>query len=640
MALSNLFSPFAIKSLKTSCRIVMPPMATNYATKEGLVTDQQIAYYLARARGGVGYITVEHTGILDQGKASPFMLMLSSDRHTESFRRLIQAVHAAGRPIVLQINHAGRQTASAITGWPIVGPSPIACPTRSEVPQELSPSQIAELVQAFAAAAGRAQAAGADGVEVHMAHGYLLCSFLSPFSNQRRDEYGGSLENRARFAVEVLRAVRRAVGPDFPVLCRLSGDEYVPGGLVIDDTRRIARILEAEGADALHVSACNAASGYLNHPPYYVEEGVFLPLAQAVKQEVSIPVIAVGRIRRPQMAQQALAEGKADLISMGRALLADPNLPHKVRAGRLEDIIPCVSCNNCIKTLRAGQVRCTVNPETGNEDRLRVTHAAQSKKVWVVGGGPGGLKAAEVAARRGHQVTLLDKGAHLGGRMRLAAMPPHKEVFSDFLAYLRRRVEEAGVQVRRGVEVSAEMLAAAKPEAVILATGAQPAQPAIPGLETSNALNVDQVLSGPVEQIGTKVLVVGGGGVGAETADYLSELGRQVTLVEMLPEVAADLVGHLKHYLTLRLQNKGVTLLTKTKLKELGPGWALVEDSAGQRRLEGFDALVLALGARPDDRLAQAAAGLGLPVTVIGDARQARGIMEALVEAQEAALQI
>ncbi|RJX30123.1 MAG: FAD-dependent oxidoreductase [Desulfarculus sp.] len=640
MTLPNLFSPFAIKSLKTSCRIVMPPMATNYASREGLVTEQQIAYYLARARGGVGYITVEHTGILDQGKASPFMLMLSTDQHMESFRRLIQAVHSAGRPIVLQINHAGRQTASAVTGQPIVGPSPIACPTRAEVPQELSAGQIADLVQAFAVAAGRVKAAGADGVEVHMAHGYLLCSFLSPFSNQRRDEYGGSLENRARFPVQVLRAVRQAVGPEFPIICRLSGEEYVPGGLVIDDTRQIARILEAEGADALHVSACNAASGYLNHPPYYVEEGVFLPLAQAVKEEVGIPVIAVGRIRRPQMAEQALAEGKADLISMGRALLADPNLPHKARAGRLEDIIPCVSCNNCIKTLRAGQVRCTVNPETGNEERLRVTPAQRPKKVWVVGGGPGGLKAAEVAARRGHQVTLLDKGAQLGGRMRLAAAPPHKEVFSDFLAYLVRRVEAAGVQVRRGVEVTAQMLAAARPEAVILATGALPARPAIPGLEASGALSVDQALAGPPEGIGPRVLVVGGGGVGAETADYLSDLGRQVTLVEMLPEVAADLVGHLKHYLTLRLKNKGVALLTNTKLKELGPGWALVEDGSGERRLEGFDALVLALGARPDDRLAQAVAGQGLALKVIGDAREARGVMEALVEAQEAALQI
>ncbi len=640
MTLQHLFRPFAIKSLDMACRIVMPPMATNFATPEGLVTEQQIAYYTARAKGGVGYIHVEHTGILAQGKSSPNMLMISTDQHTKSLSRLIQAVHQAGCKIAVQINHAGRQTSAAVTGQPIVGPSPISCPTRNEAPQELSAAQIEELVQAFAAAAGRVKQAGADGVEVHMAHGYLLCSFLSPFSNKRTDAYGGGLENRARFPVEALRAVRREVGPDFPVICRLSADEYVTGGLTIEDSLEIAAILAGEGADALHVSACNAASGYLNHPPYYVPEGVFLHLARAIKEKVRIPVIAVGRIKRPQMADKVIAEGGADLVSMGRALLADPDLPQKAREGRFDQIIPCLSCNNCIKTLRAGQVRCTVNPRTGNEGRFKLARAARPKKVWVIGGGPGGLKAADIAARRGHHVSLFEKSARLGGRMRLAGLPPHKEVFLEFLDYLARRARDAGVEIKTNTECTAQMLAQGRPEAVILATGALPAHPDIPGLAPGLALSVDEVLTAPPESLGQNILVLGGGGVGAEAADYLAQMGKKVTVVEMLDAVAADLVGHLKHYLTLRLKDQGVSLMTSTRVKEVGPGFAVVEDSSGTRRLTGFDGLVLALGAKPDQRPLKDLRIKGTETKVIGDANEARGVMEALTEAEEAALAI
>jgi len=637
MNLPNLFSPISINTLKLPSRLVMPPMATNFATPEGLVTDQQIAYYLARARGGVGYITVEHTGILPQGKASPNMLLLSSDKHAEAFRRLIGAVQGAGCRIVVQINHAGRQTSSAVTGQPIVGPSALACPTRDEVPLALEPDQIAGLVEAYAQAASRVKEAGADGVEIHMAHGYLLCSFLSPFSNKRTDEYGGNLEGRTRFPVEVLRAVRQTVGADFPVICRLSGDEYVKGGLEEADARQIAPILAREGADALHISACNAASGFLNHPPYYVEEGVFLHLARAVKEEVDLPVITVGRIRTPQLAEEALAQGKADLISMGRALMADPDLPRKAREGRFEEITPCVSCNNCIKTLRVGQVRCAVNPQVGAEARFPLGPSEHPRKVWVIGGGPGGLKAAEVAARRGHQVTLFEKSDRLGGRLRLAAVPPHKEVYDQFLDQLEHAARSAGAELKTGVEFIPKMLESAGVGAVILATGAKASLTGPPGLEKSGALTVDQALRADPQTLGPKVLVIGGGGVGAETADHLSEAGLEVTVVEMLGEVAADLVGHMKHYLNLRLRAKGVELITSAKVVEVGPGFAVIQEPTGQRRLEGFDSLVAALGARPEAGLAESLRARGVEPAVIGDAREPRGLLEALAEAQEAA---
>jgi 2,4-dienoyl-CoA reductase-like NADH-dependent reductase (Old Yellow Enzyme family) len=614
-------------------------MATRYATLEGFATDRQTAYYVERARGGVGYITVEHTGILPQGKAHPNMLLISSDEHASRIARMIEAVHRAEGKILIQINHAGRQTSSGVTGSPIVGPSPVPCPTRDETPRELSLGEIEEITEAFALAAQRVKEAGADGVEIHMAHGYLLCSFLSPFSNRRSDQYGGDIQARARFALDVLKSVRDQVGPDFPISCRLSGDEYVDGGLKIEETKQVAQILEKEGADVLHVSACNAASGYLNHPPYYIEEGVFVHLAEGIKSVVKIPVITVGRIRNPAMASQIIKDGRADLVSMGRALIADPHMPEKAKEGRLEEINLCISCNRCIQTLRNEAVRCAVNPDAGNEHRFKISKSDRPKKVWIVGGGPAGLKAAEIAALRGHQVTLYERNHNVGGRMKLAAIPPKKAVLNDFLDYLERRVRGLGVTLKLGNEFTPDMLGAGKPDAVIVASGALPFFPNWKGVKESGALSVDAVLCKEGEA-GKRVLVVGAGGIGAETADFLSENGKEVTLVEMLEEIAADLVVHLKHYLSRRLAEKGVTILTSTKVKELGKGYALVEDASGTRKIDGFDTIVLAVGSKPDDRIARSLKGKVPELYVVGDASEPREALEAVYEGEEVALKI
>jgi 2,4-dienoyl-CoA reductase-like NADH-dependent reductase (Old Yellow Enzyme family)/thioredoxin reductase len=640
MALEKLFSPFSIGSLKLANRIVMPPMATNYATPQGFVTDRQIAYYVERARGGVGYITVEHTGIHQQGKASPKMLMIHSDENAEKIKNLVQAVHAAGGKIVVQINHAGRQTFSKVTGETIVGPSAVPVLPAMETPRELTIREIEDLVATFTIAAERVKNTGADGVELHMAHGYLICSFLSPFSNKRKDRYGGTIAGRARFALEVLRSVRQRVGSGFPVICRLSGDEYVAGGLNVEDTRQIAKLLEKEGADALHISACNAASGFLNHPPYYVTEGVFVHLAEAVKARVDIPVITVGRIRNPLMADQIIADGKADLISMGRALIADPRLPQKAKEGRLAEIIPCISCNKCIQTLRMDSVRCSVNPETGNESRFRYSKADRSKQVWVIGGGPGGLKAAEIAALRGHQVKIFEKKNELGGRVRLGANPPQKQVLNEFIDYLVRRVKSLGITIEMGKAFTSDMLEPVKPDVVVVATGASPQFPNWKGIEESGALSVDDVLADGAD-IGARVLVVGGGGTGAEIADLLSEIGKKVTLVEMLEDIASDLVNHLQHYLKQRLTQKGVAVLTSTRVKALGKGYVMIEDASGVRKLDDFDTIVLALGSeKSNDTIYKNLAGKVSELHVIGDARQPREIVDAVYEGEEIAVKL
>ncbi|MCE5283609.1 MAG: FAD-dependent oxidoreductase [Deltaproteobacteria bacterium] len=640
MTLDRIFSPISIGTMKLDNRIVMPPMATNFASPEGFPTDRLIAYYRERARGGVGYLNTEHTGILLQGKASANMLMISSDEHIMPMRRLVDAVHEAMGKIVVQINHAGRQTSSAVTKMPIVAPSPIPVTEAAETPCELAIPEIEGIVEAFAAAAERVQKAGADGVELHMAHGYLLCSFLSPFSNRRTDAYGGDLPRRSRLAIEVLRAVRRRVGRDYPVVCRLSGDEYVEGGLKIDETCRIASLLEENGADALHISACNAASGYLNHPPYYVQECVFVPLAEAVKAAVRIPVITVGRIKDPLKADRIIREGKADLVSMGRALIADPHLPEKARTGRFDEITPCISCNRCVQYFRKGGMRCAVNPEAGYEETFRFVKAASPKKIWIAGGGPGGLKTAEIAAQRGHRVTLFEKTLQLGGKMRLAAVPPKKEGLLDFIDYLERRVKASGVKIELDMSLTASHVEEGKPDAVIIATGALPIRPNWPGIEESGAISVEDLLSRKPAQIGQRVLIIGAGGAGSEAADYLSEMGRKVTLIEMLDSIAAELVTHLQHYLKLRLKTQGVQVMTSTRVKALGRGSAIIEDKDGERRIDGFDTIVIAAGWKPDQDLLMSLRDKVPELYVIGDASKPREALEAVFEGEQLAVAI
>jgi 2,4-dienoyl-CoA reductase-like NADH-dependent reductase (Old Yellow Enzyme family)/thioredoxin reductase len=635
----TLFSPFRIGKLELKNRIVMPPMATNFAGTDGKVNDRHIAYYVKRVQGGVGYVTFEHTGILKEGKASAGMALIDGDDKTPLFKKLVDAVHREGGKIFIQINHAGRQTSSSITGAPIVGPSAIPCPVRKEMPHPLSAGEIQVLVEAFRQAAWRVKEAGADGVEVHMAHGYLLCQFLSPFSNQRSDEYGGTPEKRMKMPLEVLNAVRKTVGPDFPVVCRLSADEYVDGGLKLEDSIPIAKALEKNGADALHISACIAASVYLNHPPYYVGEGVFTYLAQGIKAAVRIPVITVGRIRTPELANQVIEERKADLVSMGRALIADPFLPKKAKEGKVEDIIPCISCNRCILSIRRGDLNCAVNPETGREATLVVKKSESPKKVWVIGGGPGGMKAAEIAARRGHQVILYEAQDQLGGQFLLAAIPPHKEVLKEFVTYLWKQIDKVGVQTVLNKPFDLKLLEKERPDAAIIATGAKPLIPEIEGIQKAKVFNVWEALSKP-DPLGQKVLVLGGGGVGAEVADFLSEKGKKVTLVEMREAIALDLVAHLQHYLNLRLKNKEVQVLTSTKALRFEKDGLWVEDPKGTRKLTGFDSVVISMGSVSIAGLTEGLKQKVSQVFVIGDAEKPREVMEALLEAEEAAIQV
>jgi NADPH-dependent 2,4-dienoyl-CoA reductase/sulfur reductase-like enzyme len=366
---------------------------------------------------------------------------------------------------------------------------------------------------------------------------------------------------------------------------------------------------------------------------------VFVPLATAIKSVVRIPLITVGRIRTPELADQIIKENKADFVAMGRALIADPELPRKAQEGRGDQIRPCISCNRCVLNIRKGAVQCAVNPEAGREELLKMEKAKTPKKVWVIGGGPAGLKAAEVAARRGHRVTLFEKNNQMGGQFLLAAIPPFKEILNDFTNHLIREIEKLPIEIHLRKSFDEKSIVKEKPDVMIIATGSKPNFPPIEGLENVRLSAPQDALSQP-DQLGKNLLIVGGGGIGAEVADFLSEKGKRVTLVEMRDGIALDLVIHSQYFLNKRLKEKDVRILTSTKVLRFIPSGVLVEDFTGTRKLDGFDSIVMAIGATPNNLLSRSLQGKVDKIHVIGDASKPREVLEALLEAEEVAHQI
>ena len=614
-------------------RLVCPPMVRNYGTERGFVTQRSIDHYQTIARGGVGLVIVEATCVdAPKGKGWDFGLVFDDDVFIEGFEKLADAIHLHGSKVAVQLHHAGSGTDVRTTHMHQFGPTEAASAGRSLV-QELTLEGIAELVRKFARAAVRAKKAGLDGVEIHMAHKYLIAQFLSSATNMRQDLYGGSLEKRARFALEVLKAVRESVGTEFPVWCRINGQELgIENGITVEEAQALAVMLEKAGADALHVSASGAGKylGY-NGGVMYDPPGNLLPLATAIKQAVDIPVIAVGKLNF-QLAEAALRDGKADLIALGRSLLADPDLPMKAQQGRFEDIRPCIWCRTCgdvfLYKKRSG-IRCQVNAALGYEGEYPITQAVRRKRILVIGGGPSGMEAARVAALRGHKVTLYEKHERLGGNLVLAALAPHKEPIRLFAEYLERQVRKLGVEVVSGTEVTAEVVASLRPDAVVMATGSNPLSPGIKGIDLHNVFSALDVLRGNVG-IGKRVVIIGGGMVGSEVADFLSERGHQVTVVEMLDQIAGNIGVRMRARLLDRLEEKGVVLMTSTRCLEINGRAVLVLDSRMERQELNCDTIVVAAGAAPNRDLWQAIMKLVPEPYLIGDCLEPHQILEAV----------
>jgi 2,4-dienoyl-CoA reductase-like NADH-dependent reductase (Old Yellow Enzyme family)/thioredoxin reductase len=643
----KLFEPTRIGKMDIKNRIVMPPMGTNMGTPDGHVTEEIVCYYRERARGGVGLIIVETTCIdAPVGKTTAYQLAIDEDRFIPGLSRLAETIHRHGARAVLQLQHGGRGAKASITGIQPVAPSPIPMPYGTQVgyegqmPRELTIAEILELVLKFTSAAQRAKKAGFDGIEIHSTGYYLVAQFLSSTANVRQDKYGGSLTNRARFLTEIIQAVRGAVGQDYPLLCKISAMELGPGaGITMEEAQQVARMAEEAGADALEIAAMLWGITARLPPPTAEAPGGLLPFMDGLRKAVGIPLIAAGRIT-PELGERALQEGQADLIAMGKALIADPELPLKAAAGRLDEIRPCIGCLRCIdnQTVKGIGIMCSVNGAAGREHAYEVKPPEKAKKVFVIGGGPAGMEAARVAALRGHQVTLYDRQDKLGGQLLEAVVPPHKDNMKPFLEYLSRQMAKRNVDVRLGVEVDQGLIAETKPEVAVLATGVITSMPQINGIGKAAALTAKEVLNGA--EVGETVVVVGGGLVGCETAEFLAERKKTVTVVEMLDEVAGVMPLALRKMLLARMAQMKVTVLTGVKCQDFTKGNLSITAKGGEEMTIAFDTVVVATGGKPNQTLMQGLRPAVPAVYCAGDCVEPRGIAEAMADGYRIGLDI
>ncbi|HSB69737.1 MAG TPA: FAD-dependent oxidoreductase [Candidatus Methylomirabilis sp.] len=634
----HLFSPFRLGGITLKNRLVMAPMALNYSTEKGELQPRQIDYYVERARGGVGLIITESNYISPEGRSERHRLGLYADHMVSQHRKLVEAVHRENIPIFVQLLHAGRNARAGAIGQYPVGPSAVPLLTKGHlyvgtIPRALTIPEIEQLVELHGKAARRALLAGFDGILLHASNGYLLHTFLSPRSNKRTDRYGGSEEGRARLLLEVVRKIREVMGPQTPLAVRVTAEEHQDGGYGLDFVCRVAHWLEEAGVTEINVSSGTHEEAEWTIPPRTVPEGFNVDNAARVKARVGIAVSTVGRIKRPAMAEQILAEGKADLIWMGRALIADPHLPKKAREGRLEEIRECISCGVCADRIGHGQdMQCTVNPEAGREAEMRLVAAEVPRRVLVVGGGPAGMEAARVAAGRGHRVALLERRRRLGGQLLFAAAAPHAVEMERLAQHLAHEVERAGVEVRTHTEASLKLVEDLRAEVVVVASGATPVVPSIPGAGLPHVFTAHQLLEGEIDdRLGRRVAIIGGGLTGVASAEYLLRRNHEVFLVEMLDRILADGNVVEQRTLTQELGERGVLILVETKAEAVTARGVMLS-RLGERELAPADSVVVAVGVRPDRELLTQLDVDRVQVHVIGDAQSPGRIMQALLD--------
>ena len=623
MRLQKLLAPGKIGAMKLKNRFVVPPMGTNLATYNGEVTDEMIAYYRRRAKGGFGLIIIEVTAIDRKGKAIMNEVGLWDDDQIPMFRKLMDAIHEEGGKVVVQLHHAGRQSVPPYIFNEIPeAPSRVACPVLNFVPEAMSNERVWEVIDEFGDAAVRAKAAGADGVEVHGAHGYLVAQFMSPHANKRTAEFGGDFFGRMKFPREIFKNIRSKVGEDYPLLFRFGYDEKVNGGRTLEESVMVGRMAESCGVDALDVSIMTYASTpYMSAPPAMPHGFNQFP-TKVIKQAVSIPVISVGRYE-PAIAESALMNGCADFISFGRESIADPDLPAKVAAEKYEEIFPCIGCTqSCLGYLNlGGHIRCLVNPLTGLEGKVSITKTEKPKKVLVAGAGPGGLVASFLAARAGHEVILAEQSSEIGGSFRLAAVPPTKQDIATALRAYVYHCKKEGVDIRLNTPVTPEFVSEIDPDAVILATGGRPLRISLEGIDGDNVMDAIDILDG-TKAPGNRILMIGGGMTGVETADFLAEHNKAVTIIEMRPDIALDEASAPRFFLIPRLKEHGVEWIVNATVKKILPDGVIYEQDGRECTCSGYDTIVLALGVRPHNPLEEAVRALGKQVFVIGDAAQ------------------
>lgn len=649
MSYQHLFKPLTIKGMTLKNRIVMPPMGTNYGGEFGDFTDEHIKYYELRAKGGTGLIIIENACVdFPLGSNGTTQIRIDHDRYIPALYKLTETLHRYGTCVSIQINHSGASAVPGrIEGLQPVSSSTIPSKTGGAIPRPLTKEEILEIVEKYAQAARRAQIAGFDAVEIHGGHSYLLCQFLSPLYNNRTDEFGGSIENRARFARLVLERVRQEVGPFFPIMFRISADELIEGGNTLEDSLAILEYLSQE-VDIINVSAAVNDSIQYQIDAMHLEDGWRSYMAAAVKEKFADKIImTTGNIRDPKVAEQILEEGRADLIGMGRGLIADPDWVNKVQSGKEETLRKCISCNIGCAGHRIAlnrPVRCTINPETIHGEEHKCYELTKATNVVVIGGGTAGLEAACTAAEVGCTTFLIEKSNVLGGLAREIAKLPEKARIADFPNYLIQRAQNLkNLIVFTETEATVEFIENLKPDVIVNATGSSPLLPPIPGLHD----HVDQE-GGKVKSIfgllthidsfefeGKKVAVIGGGAVGLDTVEFFAERGAQVSIVERLPMLGRDL-DHITRIQMLDMtKRKGVNVMTNTSLLEITGDHFVIEKDGEQMNLE-FDYGFVCLGMRPQtpvlEAMQQHFMPLGVQVINIGDSKRTRKIIDGVAE--------
>ncbi|MDD5154316.1 MAG: NAD(P)/FAD-dependent oxidoreductase [Desulfovibrionales bacterium] len=637
MYFPHLFTPETIGTCNLRNRIIMPLYPTKYAA-ESKVNDRIKAFYQVRARGGVALIVLD-CPCLDYPRAykGPQELRLDTEEYASGIAGLLDIIHAEGARAFMQLNYPKERILDKEVpgakkkgeGWVV----PLA--------NAMSREEATEIIEVMAAGAKRAGEIGYDGVEIQASYGDLIAQLLSPLLNKRTDDMGGPVENRCRFLTRLIEETKQCAGRDFPVMVKLVCDEFVPGGLTVNEAVSMARLIEKAGADAIMANAGNKATKFVTIPGHDCAPGLLTETAARIKAAVNLPVIAIGKINTPALAEEIIASGKADFVAMARALIADPDLPNKAASGNIAGIRACTYClEDCADKGVPGLGRaCTVNPFAGFEYRWDVLPVTVKKKILIVGSGPAGIQAAVIASQRGHRVELWEKEAEPGGQLLLADKAPFKEEMSGALRYLIHSLKQSTAQARLNRPGAVEDIVNMAPDAVIVATGSHPIRPPIPGMDSGIVVDARELYAKKVLP-GRKIVIIGGGDIGCETADWLAEPGREVTVVEMLPEVLGRMKDIPRARLLARLADKGVNILTDTRITKISGTMVSLEKKDGQRLRIKADQVILAVGARSKNSLVDELKGKIKEVIVIGDASQPGNLGAALRSATEVALKI
>lgn len=636
----KLFEKGYIGRLEIKNRGVMVPMGTDFANHDGTASMRLIRYYEERAAGGVGLIINEYTGV-DHVTSVPtnYNLRLAQDFNIASCEQLTEAVHKHNCYIFAQLHHGGSTSNPALAGRQSISCSAVPAVPGGPVPREMTFEEIKEIQQKFVDAAIRAKKAGYDGVELHGAHSYLIGQFFSPYYNKRTDEYGGSFENRMRFIDEIIDGIRAALGKNFPLSVRISGDEMtpdVPGTLTLEDGLKIGMHLEQKGIDVLNVSNGSALNSNANCDSYSYTPGWKKHVAKAFKEKLNIPVIATNTIKSPAFAEQLLQEGVCDFVGLGRSQFADPMFMKKAREGREDEIRTCIGCMVCRERLlvHRNSVACAVNPRMGREYIFgSLKENGNGKSVVVIGAGPGGMEASLVLAKRGFNVTLIEKEDRVGGTLNLASKPPHKELINDFISSMKRQIELAGVKLMLNTEATVELVKSLNPAGVFIASGAKPIVPKIEGVDRYNVYTAEAVVRGTVKPKG-KVAVIGTGMTGLETSEMLGEMGCELIMVEMLDNVGPGIFQVILKELMGRISRFSPEVLTSHKLIGITDWGIELENMKDNSKVTvAADYVVLSLGIAPDRKFVENfESHLDCEISVIGDAARSGRIYDAMLD--------